>query len=237
MNLSLVIKIIQSGSFRAILCGLAIGLLASGCSTPPDRGVAGVTWETEPAASPAPRPSPAVTVVDKTDRAIESRMDSYFRKAYREIDFYHLKPDEQDLFQDEKFFKVDFKEFAGELGNFMSERLPYVNFTRPKPKDFAFIIRYGDAVYCYKEYLGIDMDALSQQELDLVRAFGKNNPSRSIDQTALPGLEASALETLLLFIDLQNLSDRDIVLFHRLSVPIETSLMENSGGIRGQPSY
>lgn len=230
MNLRVIIKRIQIGSFHTILCGIAVGLAAPGCSTPPDRGVTGVTWEAE-AATPRPRSRAAA------EQAVENRMDSYFKKAYRNIDFYDLEPDEKELFRDEEFFKVDFKEFAGELGNFMSEKLPYVNFTRPKPKDFAFIIRYGDAVYCYREYLAIDMDALSQQELDLVRAFGKRYPSRSIDPTALPGLEASALETLLLFVDLQNLSDRDVVLFHRLDVPLETSLVGNGGGIRPQSPY
>jgi len=231
MNLRIIIMRIQNGAFRALLCGLAVGLLATGCSTPPDRGVTGVTWEPEPV---TPRPSQAAIVVDK---AIENRIDSYFRRAYRDIDFYDLEPDEKELFRDEEFFKVDFKEFAGELGDFMREKLPYVNFARPKPKDFAFIIRYGDAVYCYREYLAIDMNALSQQELDLIRAFQERYSSRSIDRMAFPGLEASELETLLLFVDLQNLSDRDVVLFHRLGVPIETSLVENRSGIKPQSPY
>ncbi len=160
---------------------------------------------------------------DDTKKVTEMEIDTYLRSAYAKIEPNSLSAEERELLRDEQFLESDLTEFARELSNFVSKKLPYVDLKRPTTRDLAFVIRYGDVVYCYREYLEIDMKNLSQNEIDSIRAFRRENPSGKIDPRDFSGWETAALQSLRMFANFDNMSDRDIVLFHRVGIRLPKS--------------
>lgn len=161
---------------------------------------------------------------EKLDKMHESHTDKYFRNSYNSISLDKLTESERKIFE-----KADIKDMPEEHRDFVSKHLKYVNLKQPSSKDFAFLVHYGELIDLYMDYKSIDTENLSPYEIDIIKKFRQENPSGKLSPSNGTTDEKELLEFLSIFVNPENMSDRDIIFSDRVVGSIAAGMMQNMG--------
>jgi len=152
----------------------------------------------------------------------ETHTDKYFRNAYNKINLEELTDDEKAV-----FVTANIKDMPKEQREFAKKHLPYVNLKAPNSRDLMFLIHYEELIDMYKHYKSIDVKNLSSEEKNTIKKFREDYPSGKLTPSKESEDEKRLLETFGIFVDLDNMSDRDIIFVDGIMGAIAASMMQN----------
>tara|TARA_Y100000310_G_scaffold340463_1_gene436337 strand:+ start:1471 stop:2097 length:627 start_codon:yes stop_codon:yes gene_type:complete len=152
-----------------------------------------------------------------TKQTHECYMDKTFKKAYNEFTLDKLTDDEKTIF----VTTPDIKNMPKEQRKFAEKHLNFIDLTNLNLKNIGYFIHYEDKIKSGIHYENINVKNISPEEKKIIKEFRegyliKENFSWKIDSSKLNEDDKEFLENIKLFVDPNNISDRDILFMNKI---------------------